>query len=59
MASTKKLTPVERKRAKRTARRELKKLQGGLTLKQRAEFRKSAKGLKAFVAEQAKAESNG
>jgi hypothetical protein len=50
MANTKKLDRPARKKAKRGARKELRKLSTSLTRKERAEFRKAdEKGLKAFV----------
>lgn len=54
MANTKKLSRQDRKRTKRAARRELGKVNIGLGVKQRREFRKSEKGLKAFLAEKEK-----
>jgi hypothetical protein len=57
MANTKKLDKSKRKAAKRTARKALTKLGTDLSRKQRGEFRKSGKGIKAFLAEaQKKAE---
>ncbi|NOZ84755.1 MAG: hypothetical protein GXP49_00550, partial [Deltaproteobacteria bacterium] len=51
MADTKGLPKKERKRARRTARRELSKLYNGLTEKQRKRYRKwEKKGIKAFLA---------
>jgi hypothetical protein len=51
MANTKQLSREERKQAKRKARAELRKLVTDMSTKERAEFRKSEKGLKAFLAE--------
>lgn len=51
MANTKKLSRKERKQTKRAARRELRKLSEAMPVKQRSEYRKSEKGLKAFLAE--------
>ena len=51
MANTKKLSKEERKSAKRAARRELSKLVESMTIKLRSEYRKSEKGLRAFIAE--------
>ena len=51
MANTRKLSRKQRKTAKRNARRELSKLREGLTQQQRVEWRKSGKGIRAFLAE--------
>lgn len=57
MADTKKLSRPERRKSKRKARKELTVLRAGLTRKQRSVLRKEPRGLKAFLAEQSKAES--
>ncbi len=55
MANTKKLALTLRKKAKRASRKELKKLHGTLTLKQRKMLRKEeAKGIRKFIAAQEK-----
>ena len=49
MANTKKLDPRQRKKAKRNARKELRSLGASLSRKERTEYRKAEKSLKAFV----------
>ena len=57
MANTKKLSKEERKKAKRHARHELKKLYQSLSKKQRSEFNASNVGIKKFVQELKEKES--
>ena len=56
MANTKSMSRRQRRVAKRNGRRALRQLCAGLTQQQGVEWRKSGKGIKAFLAEAQKAE---
>lgn len=54
MANTKKLTKPERKKAKRKARKELKKLFSSLNRTQRSELRAEPQGIKEYLSKKKK-----
>lgn len=55
MANTRNMSRDERKAKKRSARAANKALYGGLTPKERSDYQRSEKSLKAFLAEKGKA----